>query len=97
MTKKRVLAAVVAILFVLTFVLSFSYIAVEATHHCDGVNCHKCQTIRASFQIIEACVKLPAAVNPVLFAFAAFCILPAFRRIEFRARTLVSLRVKLSN
>lgn len=97
MPKKRVLAAAVAVLFVLSIICSFSYIAAEATHPCHGAACHTCRTIRASFQIIEASIKLPAALCPVLSVFAAHCMLPSFRRIELRARTLVSLRVKLSN
>ncbi len=44
--KKRILAAVLASIMLLTVILSAAAIILEATHDCSGVDCHICDILK---------------------------------------------------
>ena len=93
MTKKRLLAALIAVLTVAALLAACGFIALEAVHDCPGEGCHVCA-------LLGTCVDLLRICFPGL-AVTALCVLCAAVRPVLRAAgaaafpTPVSLKIRL--
>ena len=97
MTKKRVMAAVLAALILVVMLSSSLFIIEHADHDCTGEDCPICEQIYLCTQTLKT---LSAAV----MATCVFFLLAALLQIRIRqveaacvSHTPVSLKVKLSN
>jgi len=97
MTKKRIMAVVLAALVLIVMVSSSLYIAEHADHDCTGEDCSICQQI-------YLCTQTLKTLSLAFIAAVAFCALSALLYITIRQaetvcvpHTPVSLKVKLTN
>ncbi len=97
MTKKRILAAVLAALVLAVMLSSSLFIIEHADHDCTGEDCPICQQIYLCTQTIKTLSLAFIAVT--VFSALATLIHIIDRQIETACvpRTPVSLKVKLTN
>lgn len=95
--RRRIIAILLSILFVLSVIFTLSFIAAEADHECIGDECPICAEIQSCEDFLKT-VSVAAAVFAVVSAVSKFgaVALPYFKS-RAEATTLVSLKVKLSN
>lgn len=96
-SKKRILTAVTMFMIVFVVIYASFYIAYETEHECTGDDCPICCQI----EIYESALKniasaVVAAAAAVVFGYGS-CVQVVRSAEIISARTLVSLRVKLSN
>lgn len=97
MCKKRLLAGMTALVFCLFVLFSSTFIIVEANHGCSGEGCQVCAVIQLCAQFLESAVAVSALLTIVctLLCVSAFCLTGA--SAVRPVRSLVTLKVKLSN
>ncbi len=92
----RIIIGIMAILILAAVLLSSSFIAAEAGHHCDGDHCEICFCISLCKTLLRQFTGA-AAVYIVLFTAAVFTAL-VFLLFSFTGQnTLVSRKVRLNN
>ena len=97
MGKKRLLAGLTALAFCLFVLFSSAFLIVESNHGCTGVDCQVCTLMRLCAHLLESVAVALTAAAPVwaMVCCGAPCLL---RSAATRpARSLVTLKVKLSN
>lgn len=96
-SKKRILAKIVAIIFIVSAILSFVFIVKEANHKCNHIDCQICHTIQQCLKNINNQNTHAGNdnVGNINFSFGLFIVPSVF--IIFVFKTLVNLKVKLSN
>ncbi|MEA4921018.1 MAG: hypothetical protein VB078_08875 [Clostridiaceae bacterium] len=97
MNKKRAFTTAILLLFIAALILSLAYITAEAEHHCTGESCNICHNIAVCIGIFTVSSDVA-----LLSLYAFFAILVIQEPFPFcprfcMARTLVSLKVKLSD
>lgn len=97
MTKKRIMAVILAALVLIVMVSSSLYIAEHADHDCTGEDCSICQQIYLCTQTLKT-LSLAVIAAAVFYAFSALLSI-TIRQVETACvpHTPVSLKVKLSN
>lgn len=93
-TKKAAILLTV-LFFVLSFSLSFYYIADNAHHHCSGEDCPVCAEIDIAVHLLTSVKYVPilSACLAVLYVFTCWvCFLSDFERKD---DTLITLKVEL--
>lgn len=98
MTKNRRTAAILlTILIIFSLFFSAFFIAAETEHDCTGDNCPICHEIQVCLQTLNT-IGTALGVTVTVFAVIRFLVIriaAVFRR--FVSRTLVSLKVKMSD
>lgn len=97
MTKKRIMAVILAALVLIVMVSSSLYIAEHADHDCTGEDCSICQQIYLCTQTLKT-LSLAVIAATVFYAFSALLSI-TIRQVETACvpHTPVSLKVKLTN
>ncbi len=97
MTKKRIMAVILAALVLIVMVSSSLYIAEHADHDCTGEDCSICQQIYLCTQTLKT-LSLAVIAAAVFYAFSALLSI-TIRQVETACvpHTPVSLKVKLTN
>ena len=97
MTKKRIMAVILAALVLIVMVSSSLYIAEHADHDCTGEDCSICQQIYLCTQTHKT-LSLAVIAAAVFHAFSALLSI-TIRQVETACvpHTPVSLKVKLTN
>ena len=97
MTKKRIMAVILAALVLIVMVSSSLYIAEHADHDCTGEDCSICQQIYLCTQTLKT-LSLADIAAAVFYAFSALLSI-TIRQVETACvpHTPVSLKVKLTN
>ena len=97
MTKKRIMAVILAALVLIVMVSSSLYIAEHADHDCTGEDCSICQQIYLCTQTLKT-LSLAVIAAAVFYAFSALLSI-TLRQVETACvpHTPVSLKVKLTN
>ena len=97
MTKKRIMAVILAALVLIVMVSSSLYIAEHADHDCTGEDCSICQHIYLCTQTLKT-LSLAVIAAAVFYAFSALLSI-TIRQVETACvpHTPVSLKVKLTN
>lgn len=97
MKKKRIIAAILTLLFVLSLIFTFSFIGINANHECVGEECPICAEIKSCEDFLKtasaAAAIVTAAVAVHKFGIVA---LPYFYD-KAENISLITLKVKLSN
>lgn len=97
MTKKRIMAVILAALVLIVMVSSSLYIAEHSDHDCTGEDCSICQQIYLCTQTLKT-LSLAVIAAAVFYAFSALLSI-TIRQVETACvpHTPVSLKVKLTN
>lgn len=97
MTKKRIMAVILAALVLIVMVSSSLYIAEHADHDCTGEDCSICQQIYLCTQTLKT-LSLAVIAAAVFYAFSALLSI-TIGQVETACvpHTPVSLKVKLTN
>ena len=97
MTKKRIMAVILAALVLIVMVSSSLYIAEHADHDCTGEDCSICQQIYLCTQTLKT-LSLAVIAAAVFYAFSALLSI-TIRQVETACvpHTPVSLKVKLTH
>lgn len=97
MTKKSIMAVILAALVLIVMVSSSLYIAEHADHDCTGEDCSICQQIYLCTQTLKT-LSLAVIAAAVFYAFSALLSI-TIRQVETACvpHTPVSLKVKLTN
>lgn len=97
MTKKRIMAVILAALVLIVMVSSSLYIAEHADHDCTGEDCSICQQIYLCTQTLKT-LSLAVIAAAVFYAFSALLSI-TIRQVETACvpHTPVFLKVKLTN
>ena len=96
--KKRTLALLLCIAFLLLWFTSSAYLIKEADHHCDGEHCEVCENMKGVWAILHI---FRLMIRPSLVGFALLCLflflLSGKREVLPPHGTLVSLKVRLDD
>ena len=97
MTKKRIMAVILAALVLIVMVSSSLYIAEHADHDCTGEDCSICQQIYLCTQTLKT-LSLAVIAAAVFYAFSALLSI-TIRQVETACvpHTPASLTVNLPN
>lgn len=98
MTKrKNLLALLLAAVVCFGMVVSLSFLAAEADHHCTGEDCWVCEQLQLCETHLRTLPAAPSAATLAAVCLACFALAFFPRDPREETTTLVSLRVKLSN
>lgn len=98
MSKKcRVVAILIAAAVLFVMLSSACYIAVEADHDCTGEDCPICYQINICENTLKSLGQAVASVTLAVFIGIFAASLPSFEKRQAVHKTLVSLKVKLSD
>lgn len=89
--RRKAVAVILAVLFVVIFALSLWFIADNHDHECCGENCSVCAVLRVAEQISGGAEKAAAALL-FAFVFVAVLSLRKFSARFFSAITPISLK-----
>lgn len=96
-TKRRNIAAALAVLFVLFAALSLTFMLVEADHDCTGEDCPICEQIALLSGIFRTAAVLVFVMMITAVSLIGAKKLSEILKTGYRADTLVLLKTKLSN
>ncbi len=97
MIKLKRLASVLALLVALIILFSVLFIALEAGHDCCGDGCAICAQIRACENLLRNLLTATAPAAAVWCLFALTCVFANTGCRTAHSRTLIALKVKLSD
>lgn len=95
--KKKLLTSVLCGIFVAALIVSGALIATHLQHDCPGENCPVCAAISTWEQLLRGMALAAAVGSVLLLAQRSSGISMASRFDGAAARTLVTLKVKLSD
>lgn len=96
--RRRICALILFIALSLIMSVSFTYIALEAHHHCCGEDCPICLTIAVNIQIIRTLGLALLTAAAILILRRGQTVRCRFaRHIRFFPGTLVSWKVRLDD
>ncbi len=95
--KKRIIAFAVVFAMVFTMAFSVLFIVHEAEHKCTGVDCQVCVLINNCIRLLDNNTPKPESfVFAVSLVFALIIVIGAVRYFN-SSKSLISLKIKLSN
>ncbi len=98
MTKKnRFIASVLALTIILLMLLSASFIAVESHHDCTGEECTICNQLAVCETVLKTMATVFAVAVIVSVMTEEIVVRLGSLRDDFGKKTLVTLKVKLTN
>ena len=97
MTNRKQLTILTAALLVFVMLFSVLFIVLEADHDCCGEDCAVCAQIRACEDLLRNLLTSTALVGAAWCLYALIRILADADRCPAAPRTLIVLKVKLSD
>ncbi|MDR2191537.1 MAG: hypothetical protein LBO62_01465 [Endomicrobium sp.] len=97
--KKNIVSLIICAVFILSSMLSLSFIVIEAQHDCTEENCPICLQIEQTINALKQTSQVLFAALAVLFFAASFIFKnPFLQKLHFfRRSTLISLKVIMND